>query len=326
VKIKTNALNRIVTQLKKYKRFLILSHISPEGDAIGSQLALRSLLRRLGKTADIMNESKVPPTLLFLPGVKAFRRKAALARYDAVLVLDCATLARVGRSARDLASGTEKRPLINIDHHVSNSLFGAVNWVEDNASSVGEMIFYLAKKLKLKLTRAEALCLYAAILTDSGSFHYASTSPATHRVAAELLESGIKPHIVFQKTFQNKTFSNRKLLGFVLSRIRNSSGGKVAAIEITPALLKRAGAGPDDANEFVNYLMETAEVEVAAVFSNLREKGWVKVNLRSRGRVDVNVVARRFGGGGHRLASGCLLKGSLAGVRRKVLSEINKRI
>ncbi|MCX5679568.1 MAG: bifunctional oligoribonuclease/PAP phosphatase NrnA [Candidatus Omnitrophica bacterium] len=318
-------MEKVIQAIKKHKKFIITAHINLEGDSIGSQLAMKELLEKLGKTALIVDNDLVPDHYRFLPGSKDIsNRLDRVPDFDAAVVLDCPTLKRIGRVSNLL---TKDKTVINIDHHISNEKFGDAIWVDPEASSAGEMVYLLFKKFDVELSRDAALVLYIAILTDTGSFNYDNTTGTTHKIAGELLGYGLKPATVSEDVYDRRSATDISFLGLVLSTIKVNKTGEVAYLEITNEMLKTTGADVAKSEGFVNYARSIEGVKVAVIFKEeTKSPGIVNVSFRSKGDADVNVIASAFGGGGHVKASGCVIAGSLSDVRTKVLSKIEETL
>jgi phosphoesterase RecJ-like protein len=315
---------KLVAELKKknHKVFVVSAHIHLEGDALGSELAVASLLRRMGKTVYCVNDDQVPAEYLFLPGIKTIRRGAVFPAYDAAVLVDCSDASRIGKLSKSLRPD---KPLINIDHHISNTRFGTLNWVEPKASCASEMVYQLFEALSMPLNKQEAVLLYTGILADTGSFRYASTSSVTHRVAAHLLEFGVNVYNIYQRLYEDFSYETVKALAGVVRGMRRDKTGKVAWVQVPAALGKKYPVLSEQTDEIIRFARAVAGVEVALLFKEIRRGREVRVNFRSRGRVDVNALAHGFGGGGHRMASGCTLKGTLKGVIAKVVAATARR-
>jgi bifunctional oligoribonuclease and PAP phosphatase NrnA len=215
--------------------------------------------------------------------------------------------------------------VINIDHHVSNDMFGDINWVDSGASAVGEMVFELFKKLKLGLTGNEAEMIYSAILTDTGSFRYSNTSERTHFIAAELIGKGLDMNAIYEHFFELRSFQSTRLLGKVLSGIKRSKDEKIVWVWITNKMLKESGLPVADAENFIGFPRSVIGCKAAVLFKETGRKGVFKVSLRGKKGVNVNNIAAKFGGGGHDAASGCTLMAANRGhAERKILSEVAK--
>jgi len=320
------AIDNVASAIKKFKSFLITSHVNPEGDALGSQLAMADLLRSLGKDFIIYNSDEIPPHYQFLPQANLIKNKINLRskKIDAAIVMDCPNLKRVGR-VKDAVN--KAKYVINIDHHVSNENFGDINWVEKNVSSVGEMIYRLYKRINYKLTKEAALYLYISILTDTGSFNYSNTSSATHEIVSELLGYGLAPYDISKSIYENKTLGDIKLLGKALSNLEITEDGKVAYISVPQRYFKETKTTSFACENFVNYARSIKGVDVAVFFrEDMVEKNLFHISFRATKRIDVNKIASHFGGGGHKSASGCTIKGPLKEVKEKVLKRIKDEL
>jgi phosphoesterase RecJ-like protein len=313
---------KVIEAIRRYNKFLITSHVNMEGDSLGSQLAMRELLKSLGKTCFMLDNDPVPKHYNFLVGVEDISNDVTKRPdFDAALVLDCPTLKRVGRVTEVIG----RKPIINIDHHISNEKFGQVNWVDASASSAGEMVFRLFKAMVRPLTKEAALCLYVAILTDTGSFNYENTSSVTHEIVGELLGYGLEPAQVSEQVYEQRTLEDIKLLGMALATLRVNKAGDAAYIAVTKKMLDEAGVEPSKTEGFVNYPRSIDKVKVAMLFRE-DKKGGPKINVsfRSKGEVDVNKIASAFGGGGHIKAAGCVIEGTLTEAEKRVLAKVEE--
>ena len=295
----------------------VVSHVNPEGDAIGSVLAAVLALRGAGKRAGAFNADPAPPGLQHLPGVAELRREVPRDRpYACYLVLDTADLPRTG----GLLDGRPRDAVVlNVDHHPGNTRFGDVNWVEPGASSAGEMVYRLLREMALPVPPDAAANLYAAILTDTGGFRYANTTAESLRVAAELVTAGAVPETIAEGLVANRDPREWRLLSEVLAGLTVTAGGRVAWIEVTVAARQRAGVGLEVTEDFIQYPRNLAGVRLAVAFKEI-SAGEVRVSLRSHGEVDVARLAGAFGGGGHRNAAGCTIRDELAAAKAQVLA------
>ncbi len=314
-----------VEAFKERDDFLITVHVNPEGDSVGSQLAVYHMLRKLGKRAVMVNHDEVPDNLTFLPGNDLIMRETPPDfNVDTVVVLDCPVKERTGRIKGIL---DKAKFIVNIDHHVSNEYFGDVNWVEPEASSVGEMLFFAARKLGLEIDHDLAAAIYTAIVTDTGMFNYNNTSRRTHEVAGELIEEGVNPKAMHSEIFEKKKLSEIRMLGRVLATLQIEEDGAVAHMSLTDKMYKAEGIDFVSTEQFINYPRSIAGVEVAIFFRESHDgSGKINVSFRSGEKVDVDTLAARFGGGGHKRASGCLVEGRLPEVMDKVLAEVSKAL
>jgi len=321
-------IDEICETIKGHHKFLVTSHVNPDGDAIGSELAFFCLLEKLGKEVRIVNEGHTPALYHFLPraglvekGEDSLSSILAAPDFEVAFVLECPSILRAGKIARLLGDKT----VINIDHHSDNERFGTINWVDSNVAATGEMIYELFNRLNCDVDKESALYLYTAILTDTGSFRYPNTRPRTHLIVAELMKRGVNPAWVSEHLYEVFPSSAIKLLSLALSTIELSEDGKVAWILVTRDMLKETGSELEESDGFVNYPRSVKGVKAALIFKEL-EAGLVKVSFRSKGEVKVGEIARFFGGGGHPQASGCTLKGELDRVVEKVVKKVKQSL
>ncbi|HEX6182869.1 MAG TPA: bifunctional oligoribonuclease/PAP phosphatase NrnA [Pyrinomonadaceae bacterium] len=309
-------LSQVVELIESKRRFAITSHIRPDGDSLGSSLGLYWLLRALDKEVECVMRDPVPHAYQKLPGSELVRVTPRVDRpYDAVFVIECSDITRPGLI--DL----ERQFVVNIDHHSTTALFGDINWIDSTASAVGEMIYNLCKALGVRVTREIAECVYTALITDTGSFHYSNTSERTFKVASELVRAGVKPAKVSQAVFANYPWSKIELLGEVLATVKRDSSGRVAWLVQTLEMQERAAATDEDGDGFVNYPMSCGDVEACAFFKETAP-GAYRVSLRSKCDVNVARIAERFGGGGHRNAAGCTFQGPWDEAVRDVVGQL----
>jgi len=314
----------IKDKLNKFKNFLITSHINPEGDSIGSQIAIASLLNRLGKKVLILNESPVPQVLRFMPGIERIMRKMPQDfDFQALVVLDCPDLTRIGKISQYIKPDTV---IFNIDHHISNEYFGKYNWVNSNISSTGELIFELFKAFRLKINYEEALGMYVAIMTDTGSFRYTNTSPKTHSRIAELMKVGIKPYEIYTKIYESASLKDIALLAESLKTLKLSKDGRIAYLWVTKEMLKKTKASLEGTEEIITFARSIGGAEVAILFRETGTQDRIKVSFRSKGNVDVNALASFFKGGGHSTASGCTVYGKKDEVEKLVLEKTEEML
>lgn len=321
------SLKKVIDAIKNNKSFLITTHTSMEGDALGSELGFYRLIRSLGKNGLVINDDKITDEYNFLPGinsVKKYSDKLKSIDYDCFVTLDCSDLARCG------GVGLLKKPgktLINIDHHISNAEFGDINWVDAQASSASEMVYKLYKDMRVSFNKDIATLLYVGMFTDTGSFRYSNTTGFTHRASAELLEYGLDVQQLYRNIYENIPCLDMKLLSKIASTIDCNAQGRIAWVKVKSSLLKKAGTGFDLSEHLLTFCRAIKGVDVAVLFKeNLGIKNEIRVNFRSQGRVDVNKIAAFFGGGGHKTASGCTIKGNLNKVANEVLAKIKKSL
>jgi phosphoesterase RecJ-like protein len=309
-------LSQVVELIESKRRFAVTSHIRPDGDSLGSSLGLYWLLRALDKEVEVIMRDPVPLAYSRLPGAEQVRVTPRVDRqYDAVFVIECSDVDRPGLEE------LEKQFVVNIDHHSTTALFGDINWIDSTASAVGEMVYNLCKAIGVRVTREIAECVYTALITDTGSFHYSNTSERTFKVASELVRAGVKPAKVSQNVFANYPWSKIELMSAVLGTVRRDASGKVAWLVQTREMQERAGASDEDGDGFVNYPMSCGEVEACAFFKETAP-GLFRVSLRSKCDVNVARIAEQFGGGGHRNAAGCTFRGTYEEAEREIVGRM----
>src|SRR5216110_263504 len=268
-------LSQVVELIEKKDRFAITSHVRPDGDSLGSSLGLFWLLKALNKDVEVIMRDPAPHAYGQLPGAGSIRVTPAVDEgYDAVFVIECSDIDRPGLS--DL----EKQFVVNIDHHSTTELFGAVNWIDSTASAVGEMVYNLCKATGVRVTKEIAECVYTALLTDTGSFHYSNTTERTFKIASELVRTGIKPAKTAEAIFGSCEWQKIELLSHVLSTARRDSTGHVAWMWQTIAMQEQTHAAEEDADGFVNYPLACGEVEATALFRETAS-GIYRTSLRS---------------------------------------------
>ena len=315
-------LAQVALEILKRQRFVIASHIRPDGDAIGSQLAMAYALRHLGKQVRVVNRDPAPPPLSLFPGVADIEIAERVDDPgDAVIVMESGDLSRTG------VAGLERGFVINIDHHVGNTMFGAVNWLDVSAAACGEMVFDLVGTLGVPLTYEIALHLYIAILTDTGSFRYSNITPRTFDICRQCVAAGVKPPDVARSIFDSNSLGRLKLFGAVLSRMQLDDTGRVATIAVDQRLAADCGGTYEDTEGLINFPLTAKDIQAVVFFKEVGPGDW-RVSMRSKGNVDINAVAREFGGGGHKNASGCGAVGQLEELNRvfqqKITAQVDK--
>jgi len=316
----SDTLQRAAEEIRRRRRFVIASHVRPDGDAIGSQLAMAYALRGLGKEARIVNRDPPPLPLLSFPGVADIEIAERIDDTgDAVIVMESGDLSRTG------VAGLDAGFVINIDHHVGNTMYGAVNWFDVSAAACGEMVFDLVRELRVPLTYEIAVHVYVAILTDTGSFHYSNISPRTFDTCRQCVEAGVNPQAVARAVFDSNSLGRLKLFGAVLSGMQLDAAGQVATLTVDEQLLAACGATYEDTDGLINLPLAVKGIQAVIFFKRIGPDDW-RISLRSKSNIDVNAVAKQFGGGGHKNASGCSATGSLDGLKalfqKKVLEQI----
>ena len=318
----SDPLPQIVERLRGQQSFLILTHYRPDGDAVGSQLALALLLKDLGKQVAAWNDDPVPAKFRFLPGSDLIQKPpAGKSDFDAVIAIDTSTWQRVGTAADHIGA---RKHFINIDHHVSNDRFADINWIVPESPASGQIVYDLLRRGGFALTRDIATCLFAAISTDTGSFSFGNTTAPSLRVAAELVEAGVNVAEVSRHVYESYPYARLQLLQLALADLRIAHHQRVAYYWVTNDMYQQSGANREDAEGMIDYARSIDGVVVAALFEELTEPGKIRVSLRSKHpKIDVNSIARHFGGGGHREAAGARITGAPADVERRVLTTID---
>jgi phosphoesterase RecJ-like protein len=300
--------------VRRGRRFAVCSHARPDGDAVGSMLALGMMLSGLGKEAELYSADPVPQIYRWLPCSETIRRATRVeGDHDAAFLLECDGVARTR------LEGLEGCLLVNIDHHASWKAFADVNWIEEDACAVAEMVYRLTRAAGVTVTPAMATCLYTAVLTDTGSFCYEGTDAHAFEVARELVQRGADPAAIAREVYFSNPLPKMALLGTALTRLQRE--GRMAWLWVTDEDMARAQATEEDCEGIVNYAIGIAGVEAAVLLRELKG-GKIRLSLRSKGAVDVARVAASFGGGGHRHAGGCTLAGPLNVAMERILETM----
>ncbi|MEO8572375.1 MAG: bifunctional oligoribonuclease/PAP phosphatase NrnA [Pyrinomonadaceae bacterium] len=309
-------LSQVVELIENKSKFGITTHIKPDGDGVGSSLGLCWLLRSLGKSAEVIVRGDIPPSYRNLPGADAIRDVEKLdGDYDAVFVIECSDLDRPG------IKGLENEFTVNIDHHATSAHFGTINWIDSTASAVGEMIYNLCKAIGGRVTREIAECVYMALVTDTGSFHFSNTTDRTLKVASELIKAGAKPAEISEAVYNNYPWSRIELMRQVLGTVKRDESGQIATLRQTLVMRQSAAAIDGDNNGFVNIPLAAREV-LAVVYMREVGENQYRVSLRSKGDINVARVAEKFGGGGHRNAAGLQIEGSWDEKERELVDAV----
>jgi phosphoesterase RecJ-like protein len=300
-----NLLQQTAAAIRSRQRFVIVSHVRPDGDAVGSQMAMAHALRALGKDVRVVSRDLPPPPLQVFPGVSEIEIVDRVDDPgDAVIVMESGDLLRTG------VAGLEQGFVINIDHHVGNSMFGAINWFDVSAAACGEMVFDLVRELGVPLSHDIAVHLYVAILTDTGSFHHSNITPRTFEICRECVAAGVNPAVVARSVYDSNNLGRLKLMGAVLSRMQLASGGRLAIMSVDQELVTASAGTYEDTEGLINLPLTVREIQAVLFLKEVGPLDW-RVSMRSKGEVNINAVAREFGGGGHKNASGCSASGTL---------------
>jgi phosphoesterase RecJ-like protein len=318
--------DRIIEAVQSARRILISSHMDPDGDSIGSQLALGDWLKYLGKEFRIINQGKIPKKYFFLDVKRAIEDMDEITDLtwdvDLYFILECSNLERIGK-VKELI--TERAMIINIDHHADNSNFGRLNYIDAKASALGEIIYRLLTHAGYKLNKDVATQLYAAILSDTGRFSFSNTTAQTLRICSELVSFGANPKEINNQIYYSNSESALRLLGFSLQNLETYEKGKISFMVIDQTTLKDFGVSSQDLEGFVDYSLFLKGAEVGVLFKQ-KSKDLTKVSLRSQDSFDVSSLARLFGGGGHRNAAGCSINQDLNSCKKLILKKIKEQL
>lgn len=323
--LNSSAVDNVSKCLQRGQRFVLTTHVNPDGDGLGCQAALAVYLEQCGKDVYIFNNGPVPRNYDFLdpngrmhvynPGL----HRETLLTADYIVILDISDWDRLNQVGEDIRNIDIKK--VCIDHHPSEAKFGDISLIDTSACSTGEIVFQLLKAMNGKITTQVAEALYTSILTDTGSFKFSNTNQNAFAICAELLAAGVKPQVIYQKIYERQSLGKLRLFGHMLKNIKLEAHGKVAWFAITREILERLGAKLHDTEGFADYPRVLDTVEVTLMFVEL-EPGRTKVSVRSKGRFVVNTIARKFGGGGHPFAAGILLEGDMNKQIEGLLAEI----
>jgi phosphoesterase RecJ-like protein len=313
---------QIRDELRRRDHFVITSHVRPDGDAIGSQLAMAYALRAMGKQVRVLDRDQAPPFLQPFPGVDTIEITDRVGddAVGAVIVMECGDLSRTG------LSGLEQHFIINIDHHPGNAGFGALNWFDKTAAACGEMVFDVIQALGVRLTVEMATHIYLAILTDTGSFHFSSISPRTFDISRQMLEAGVDPVWVARTVYDSNSLGRLKLFGAVLNAMQLEAEGRLAVLYIDDAMVQAAGGTYDDTEGLINFPLTVREIEAVAFFKQVTDAHQYRVSMRSKGDIDIGGVAKRFDGGGHKNAAGCTVQGPIETARGLIVPAMIEAI
>ena len=316
---------RFASIIRAHSRYVLVSHIRPDADALGSELGMAGVLEALGKHVRIVNGQATPPNLRFLDPHNKIKvigidvQPAELSDAEVLMVLDTSAWAQLGPMG-DVIRSTRARKIV-LDHHVSNDELGAEPFKDTTAEATGRLVVQAAHQLDVALTPEIATPLFAALATDTGWYRFASTSGGTYRCAAELVEAGAKPPEIYKALYERDSLARLKLIGRTLAKTETELDGRLIHTNIVRADFEATGAIPSDTEDIINTTLQVGGTEVAVIFVELPSAA-VKVSFRSRGALDCNQVASGFGGGGHKAAAGATIPGTVADVQGKVLDAV----
>lgn len=311
----------IIKEIVSGERFLVASHLNPDGDAIGSSLALALALEKMGKEVVVYNHDPLPYQFGFLcSSERIVNSLEGEGVFDAAFVVDCSELKRVDESFSQMVS-TKK--WINVDHHLTNECFADISYIEKEACSTGYLVYQIIKELPIEMTKDIAENIYTTILVDTGSFRYSNASNEAFKVAGEMVALGVSPWNVANNVYENQPQARIELLTDVLNTLKVEAGGEIASVVVTRGMMEKSGTDSDATDGFVNYPRSIEGIEVAFLIREIGEDIY-KISFRSKGKINVAQVSQGFGGGGHRNAAGCVIKGSLEDVRLSTANAVAK--
>jgi phosphoesterase RecJ-like protein len=314
------AIQQIVDAIHSRQRFVISSHSRPDGDSIGSQLAMAFALRALGKEATVVNADAAAAPLMAFPGVPDIRIAPKVeGEFDAAIIMECGDLTRTG------VAGLDRFFVINVDHHPGNTAYGQINWFDPSAAACSEMVFDVVRALGVPLSLAIATHIYLAILTDTGSFHFSGISPRTFDICRVLVEAGVDPVTVARAVYDNNSMGRLRLFAAVLSAMRIDATGRIAILYLDHQMADTAGGTYEETEGLINQPLTVKEIQ-AVVFFKQEAGDEYRVSLRSKGNVDIGAVAKTFGGGGHKNAAGCTATGPIDALRTTFVELIEHAI
>ena len=314
-------ISEIIKAINEGHNFLITAHIRLDGDALGSELALYLMLKEMGKKAVVYNKDHTPERYQFLPAAHNITHSISnIEQYDTGFVLDCSDLTRVGDEADNIG---KIKKLINIDHHVSNNGFCALKMLDAKASSTGELVFRLMREMRVKMSKDICTNLYAAIITDTGSFRYSSTTKETFLASGILVGEGANPQRIAENIYESDSPARLKLLAKALSTLSLDLESKVGSMVVTQKDLMEAGAAWEHTEGFVDIPRTVKGIEVSVLYTQRGENNF-KLSLRSKAKFNVEKVARKFGGGGHIHASSCWMKGDIETIKSQIIEAVRE--
>jgi phosphoesterase RecJ-like protein len=310
----------IVDALRARASFIVTSHARPDGDAIGSSLALAFALEHLGKRVRVVLRDPAPAPYRGFPGIDRIEQLSAVdGPADAAVLLECSD------PSRPQVAGLDRYFMVNVDHHLGNTMYGAVNWFDESAAACGELVADLIDALGVPWTRDIASHLYLALSTDTGSFRFGPVSARTFEICRRIAATGVEPARLSREIFDNFSIGRVRLTGAMLDAMELHHGSRLAILEFDDDLLMRCGASIDDTEGLVNLPLAAREVSAVALFKRQADDTY-RLSLRSKGEVDVRAVAARWGGGGHRNAAGCTAQGPIADLKIAVIKAIEDEL
>jgi len=316
-------IDRILEVIREHKTFCIVGHVRPDGDCVGSQLALALALRGDGKKVTVWNEDAMPLKYKFLDPEGLFEKPKSGKEFDCVIATDCASFERLGKAGK---LSLKRKILINIDHHESNPRYGEINWVSAREPSCGELIYRLIKVARWPITKPIADLLFAAISTDTGSFQYPTTRPGTFHAGAELVTRGANLAKICDEVYQSYPLSRARLLRHLYNKFKLTDDDRIAYLWLKKIDFNRTGASSDETEGLIDHIRDIEPVVVACVFEEM-EPELTRISLRSKHeKINVNEIAAQFGGGGHKAAAGARIPGRPLAVQRQVIAAVKRAL
>jgi len=317
-------MDKIISHLQNSKSILVVSHANPDGDAIGSLIAMGLSLKAISKKTTLYNESAIPAVYRFLPAVNSVVREFGNRNFDTAVILDCSDLERIGEAV----SMVRRIPvIINIDHHVTNVGFGDLQLIDTSACATAEIVYRLIKQLSVSIDENIATSIYTGILTDTGSFRFSNTNKAAFAICEEMMALGVDPYKIAQRVYGTYSLGRIKLLNLALDSIEISYNGRLSIMTLTQNMLKKTRTQSEDVDGLINYARRIEDVKVAALIQEYQNGdgtsetcGNYHVSLRSDGTIDVAEIASSFGGGGHSSAAGFNIESTLTDLKLKIFN------
>jgi len=311
---------RIADALRARQRFVLSSHSKPDGDSIGSQLAMAYALQAIGKDVTVINADPAPATLMAFPGVPGIRIAPRVdGEFDAAIVMECGDLTRTG------VTGLERFFVVNIDHHPGNTNYGQINWFDAGAAACAEMVFDVVRALGVPLTVEIATHVYLAIVTDTGSFHYSSISPRTFDICRQCLEAGVDPVALSRQVFDSNTAGRLRMFGAVSQAMTLDPTGRIAVLYLDQGIAAATQGEYNDTDGLINQPLTVKEIQAVVFFKKI-EGDQYRVSMRSKGAIDIGAIAAEYGGGGHKNAAGCTITGAIDTLRATLVEKIEGAI
>ncbi len=318
----TETILQITEVIRSNSSFLLTTHEGPDGDAIGSSLALASFLRKIGKDVTVHYQDSVPDLYAFLPGADTVVQHIPDRDFDVAVVLDIGERKRAGKQFCEF---TRVTTTINLDHHLSCDNFADYNLIDSNAAATGILVYRIANAFGYRFDRETAVCIYVATITDTGSFRYSNANREAFSVSGEMIECGVNAWDVAEKLYENQPQRRLELLAKCLPTLEVFNNGQSASVTVTCDMYEACGADAELTDGFVNYPRSIRGVEVAIFFRQLEEKKF-KVGFRSKGKVNVAAFSAALGGGGHHNAAGCTVEGTLEDVKAQVYAIVESSL